>query len=187
MAEPLKDASKHVMGSDDWTVTLSEADLMTFKHDQLSPREQVHAREAIAIAQQCGIFSAKGATQSTESCCYHLMIGDEHLQLEQWKMAIQAMVESVGNSKRVNSQMTDDKMDHGSVMGNDALTFDKVGGTYMLAQLVTDEHTLKPSNVDDLLEDQQHTYNIIEWHLQQFVSGRCPDQLHMIIPSKGGV
>ncbi|KIO11182.1 hypothetical protein M404DRAFT_20672 [Pisolithus tinctorius Marx 270] len=187
MAEPLDDASKHVMGSDDWTATLSEADLATFKCDQLSPREQAHAREAIAIAQQCGIFCAKGATQSTESHCYRLAIGNEHLQLEQWKMAMRAMVESAGNSECPNSQMADEAMDQGDVIGNDAITDDETGSAYMLAQLATEEHTLEPSNVEDLLVDQRRAYDIIEWHLQQFVAGRCPDQLRMIIPGEGGV
>ncbi|KIO02612.1 hypothetical protein M404DRAFT_65468, partial [Pisolithus tinctorius Marx 270] len=38
-----------------------------------------------------------------------------------------------------------------------------------------------------LLDDQWRAYNIIDWHLQQFVTGRCPDQLHMIIPGEGSV
>ncbi|KIN95181.1 hypothetical protein M404DRAFT_61517, partial [Pisolithus tinctorius Marx 270] len=38
-----------------------------------------------------------------------------------------------------------------------------------------------------LLDNQQRAYDIIDWHLQQFVSGHCLDQLHMIIPGEGGV
>ncbi|KIN97096.1 hypothetical protein M404DRAFT_57923, partial [Pisolithus tinctorius Marx 270] len=38
-----------------------------------------------------------------------------------------------------------------------------------------------------LLEDQRQAYDIIDWHLQQFVTGGCPDQLHMIIPGEDGV
>ncbi|KIN94128.1 hypothetical protein M404DRAFT_169106, partial [Pisolithus tinctorius Marx 270] len=173
--------------ADGWTATLSDADLEIFKHEQLSAREQAHAKHAIAIALQCGIFSASGKTPASKNYSYRVAMENDALQLEHWLNAMRAMVDSGPSSQIPISQLTEEDPDIGSIVDNDGVVLGDAGGAYMFAQVAAVENTLKPSNVEDLLEDQQQAYDIIDWHLQQLMAGRCPDQLRMIIPGEGGV
>ncbi|KIN94791.1 hypothetical protein M404DRAFT_98806, partial [Pisolithus tinctorius Marx 270] len=174
-------------GADDWTGTLSEADLVIFKHEQLSAREQAHAKEAIAIGLQCGIFSASEKTPASTNYSYRVAIGKDALQLDHWMNAMRAMVNCGPESLGPASHLTEEDMDHGNVVDNDGVTQGDAGGAYMFAHVAGVEDTLEASNVEDLLEDQRRAYDIIDWHLQQLMAGRCPDQLRMIIPGEGGV
>jgi predicted GTPase len=38
-----------------------------------------------------------------------------------------------------------------------------------------------------LLWDQQHAYDIVDWHLQEILMGHNPPQLLMFMPGKSGV
>ncbi|KIO09446.1 hypothetical protein M404DRAFT_21969 [Pisolithus tinctorius Marx 270] len=139
--------------SGNWTATLSEVDLVAFKQDQLSAQEQAHAKQAIAIALQYGVFTACPPTQRPEKYSYQIAIGGDKPQLEAWLNTMHAMVDSVKENQI--SIMADKEMDQGGVLQNIGVTGPKAGGTYMLAQLVAVEDRLEPSAVDDLLEDQQ--------------------------------
>ena len=46
---------------------------------------------------------------------------------------------------------------------------------------------LTTAKTEELLEDQCRAYDIVDWHLQEFLSGVKPPQLCMIIPGEGGV
>ena len=44
-----------------------------------------------------------------------------------------------------------------------------------------------PTDVGSLNDDQQHAYDIVNWHLRETITGRMPPQLLMMIPGEGGV
>ncbi|KIO04732.1 hypothetical protein M404DRAFT_25843 [Pisolithus tinctorius Marx 270] len=54
LADIVNDSFEDRSETEDWTASLSETDLATFKRDQLSAREQAHTKQAIAIALQYG-------------------------------------------------------------------------------------------------------------------------------------
>ena len=43
------------------------------------------------------------------------------------------------------------------------------------------------TDVESLNDDQQHAYNIVDWHLKETMIGTMPPQLLMMIPGEGGV
>ena len=59
------------------------------------------------------------------------------------------------------------------------------------ATLITDfgfrGETLDAATLDDLLEEQRRAYDIIDMHLQSYLSGKGPPQLRMFIPGEAGV
>ncbi|KIN94228.1 hypothetical protein M404DRAFT_35282 [Pisolithus tinctorius Marx 270] len=187
LADIVDDSFEDRSETKDWTASLSETDLATFKRDQLSAQEQAHAKQAIAIALQYGVFTASGVMQRSMNYSCQVAMGEDVPQLEHWMVAMRAMLDCVPGSMMEMSEQAEQDMDHGNVVDNDGMTGPQVGSAYMLAQLATMELSLKPNNIEDLLDDQQQAYNIIDWHLQQFVMGRCLDQLHMTIPREGSV
>ncbi|KIO04588.1 hypothetical protein M404DRAFT_142574 [Pisolithus tinctorius Marx 270] len=184
LADAVDDTADGAGECEDWTATLSETDLATFKHDQLSMWEQAHAKHAIAIALQYGVFTTSSPIQPSENYSYRIAIGGNIPQLKAWISAMCAMADS-GNQNDI-SDITAEDIDQGSVTENEGMTATVAGGTYMLAQLVAVKNTLEPSDINNLLDDQWRAYDIIDWHLQQFISGWCLDQLCMIIPGEGG-
>ncbi|KIN99024.1 hypothetical protein M404DRAFT_30836 [Pisolithus tinctorius Marx 270] len=65
------------------------------------------------------------------------------------------MVDSGPSDQIGTSQLTEEELDHDSVMESDGEVLSDAGGAYMFAQVATVENMLKPSDVEDLLEDQQ--------------------------------
>ena len=61
------------------------------------------------------------------------------------------------------------------------------GDTGLIADLVSEVTALRAAKPNELLKDQWWAYDIIDWHLEQYLSGRCPQKLRMIIPGEAGV
>ena len=51
------------------------------------------------------------------------------------------------------------------------------GHTCLIADLAAEVSTLPAATLNELLEDKQHAYNIIDWHLGQHISGRHLKQM----------
>jgi len=71
---------------------------------------------------------------------------------------------------------------------NQALLESGVGNTYLITDMASEARRLEPAAPHKLLADQHRAYDIIDRHLQQFISGKCPKPMRMImIPGKAGV
>jgi len=46
-----------------------------------------------------------------------------------------------------------------------------------MADLAGEANALEAAALNKLLEDQRRAYNIIDWHLKEFISARCPKTL----------
>ena len=57
------------------------------------------------------------------------------------------------------------------------------------SQIVKDDETRRmlETDVQSLNDEQQHAYDIINWHLEETIAGKKPPQLLMNIPGEGGV
>ena len=70
---------------------------------------------------------------------------------------------------------------------SEALFANDAGDACVLADLAGEACSLEPAKPSKLLKDQRRTYDIIDWHLQEFLSRKCPKTLRMIIPGEAGV
>jgi len=81
----------------------------------------------------------------------------------------------------VNQEITD------IVALNKELFESETGNTCPIGDLASEAISLEPIVPNDLLDDQHQAYDVVNWHLQQFISGMHPKPLQMIIPGEAGV
>ena len=58
-----------------------------------------------------------------------------------------------------------------------ALFNSDIGHACLMADLATETSSLDTAAPNKLLEDQRRAYDIIDRHLQQHISGKCPKQM----------
>ena len=58
-----------------------------------------------------------------------------------------------------------------------ALFDSDTGHTCQMADLASETSSLRAAAPNELLEDQRRAYDLIDWHLQTYHSGRCPNLL----------
>ena len=68
-----------------------------------------------------------------------------------------------------------------------ALFDSDIGHACLIANLATETSSLDATAPNELLEDQCCAYDIIDWHLQEHISGKCPKQMQMLIPGEAGI
>lgn len=68
------------------------------------------------------------------------------------------------------------------------VNFHDTGGVEAVVDVIGQSSDALPTiDPNNLLLDQRHAYDIVDWHLQQTISGQHPPQLLMIIAGEGGV
>ena len=78
--------------------------------------------------------------------------------------------------------------DEGSALPLDnLLSQGDAGDTRLITDYTSGGEALDAAAVSQLLEEQCRAYDIVDMHLQQFLSGVKPPQLRMFIPGEGGV
>ena len=157
-----------------------------FKQEQVSPRERAHAHAAIAIGTSCGTFSIIAHDTPLQTQTIHTAMTSQLNQLISWQSAMQNMV--VQGTSEHGTQTTHASIEDSGIGDVSLLcTADSGNTTLLFANIASDTETLTAAKMEELLEDQRRTYDIVDWHLQKFLSGVKPPQLRMIIPSEGGV
>ena len=164
---------------------LTEQDLEIFKRSQQSPREEAHANEAINVALSHGMFPMTMLPNSQNTISYHFAAGDNRTRLIHWQAAMKLMAASIHVSvhQRDGSQnllTSVSALDTVSEQGD-------VGDTTLITDFGFRGETLDAAALDDLLEEQRRAYDIIDMHLQSYLSGKGPPQLRMFIPGEAGV
>jgi len=167
----------------DTFIPLTEADLKTFKAEQISPRERAHAHAAIAIGTSCGIFSVISNNDQLYTETIRTATALDFNQLASWQTAMQKMMSQLTPNRNAQLQHSTED-DNGEVTQHQSAD---LGDAFLLANITTESSSLSPSKPEELLEDQRRTYDIVDWHLQKFLSGFNPPQLRMVIPGEGGV
>ena len=167
----------------DTSIPLTEADLKTFKAEQISPRERAHAHAAIAIGTSCRIFSA--VPDNTQPCTESIRTATttDLNQLASWQTAMQKMISQLTSNHSAPSTHAKE-IDSGDVIQHQAID---QGDASLLVNITSESSSLSPSKPEELLEDQHRAYNIVDWHLQKLLSGFNPPQLRMVIPGEGEV
>ena len=165
--------------ADDLVIT--ENDLEKYKKDQESTREEAHADDAIYIGLSHGLFRTEGSFKASNVASYHFATGQNMLQLESWKATMKSMVVvgSVADGFAENEASVDAM--------EDVPEWQDVGNTRLLSDYGPGGSGLEPSRLLDLLEEQRRAYDIIDMHLQCYLSGGKPPQLRMFIPGEAGV
>jgi len=171
-------------------IALTEEDLQVFRRDQVSPREESHAEIAIQIAIMRGVFDpslnppSNSAASSIAS--YRIATGDDNRRLLEWLNSMREMTASIESSgPELPTPTTGDSSNVSEL--SQALFGSDTGHTCLLANLADEAHSLTAASPDKLLEDQRRAYDIIDWHLHQYLAGKCPRQMRMIIPGEAGV
>ena len=167
-------------------IPLTEQDLKLFKQDQVSPREEFHAHLAIQIAKTHGIFPSMVDPPSISSLSYRFASGDDNLKLFKWLNTMRAMTDKSLTSDQAAPAPSFDGTPN--IMELSQALFDSnTGHTCWMADLANETSSFRAAAPNELLEDQWCAYDLINWHLQKYLSGRCPNPLQMIIPGEAGV
>ena len=164
---------------------ITEQDLETFKRSQQSPREEAHANEAINVALSHGMFPMTVPLHAGNRISYHLAAGEDRLRLAHWQAAMKSMAASI----HAPPHQLDGIQNHSaSVCALETILHQgDAGDTTLIADFGVSGDTLDAAAPHDLLEEQRRAYDIIDMHLQGYLSGKGPPQLCMFIPGEAGV
>jgi hypothetical protein len=170
-------------------VTLTEADLETYKNLQKSWREESHGEIAVATARLKNIFDDAAKGWPLEKSNVGRAIGGDQAKLHAWltDMATEAWKQGQRNE---GTNEDDVIMSDVERLGNAELTNDVENGGVEPMPHMESEGVQKTTTAIDpthLLPDQRRAYDIVDWHLQETLANRQPPQLLMIIPGEGGV
>ena len=164
---------------------ITEQDLERFKRSQLSPREEAHANEAINVALSHGMFPMTMPSNAGSTISYHLAAGQDRLRLAHWQAAMKSMAASIHPSPH---QPNDNQNHLTSVCALDSiLNQGDEGDATLVSDLGVKGESLDAAAPHELLEEQRRAYDIIDMHLQGYLSGMGPPQLRMFIPGEAGV
>jgi len=167
----------------DTTILLTEANLKTFKAEQLSPQELAHAHVAIGIGTSCGVFNVILGETTVQTPSLRTATAFDLNQLASWQSTMQTMIaQATTNHSTQTIRAAED--DRGEISQHQTLDS---GDAFLFANIASDSSALTPAKPNELLEDQHCAYDIVDWHLQKLLSGLNLPQLRMIIPGEGGV
>ena len=158
-------------------LVLTEHDLEVYKKAQESSREEKHADEAITIALTCGMFAMAMIFHPSNVPSYQFATGHDRLQLALWQAAT-AHIPGV-------CVEGDKEADACAIEALRAL--EDMGETALLADHGLGGGGVEPLELVDLLPEQRWVYDIIDMHLQHYLSGGKLLQLWMFIPGEAGV
>jgi len=168
------------------SIPLTEEDLQAFCKDQVSPREESHANAAVQIALMRGVFPLISNPVCNPMCSYGIATENENVRLLKWLNAMREMSEKTLHSDHLS--LSQDAATCANVTELSRALFEgDTGDTCLLADLTKEDHALLAAQPNELLDDQCRAYDIIDWHLQQYLCGKCPQQMRMIIPGEAGV
>jgi len=168
------------------SIPLTEQDLLQFRRDQVSPREEAHADAAIQIGLKHGIFAVKHFVPCTSTLSFRSATAKDEVKLLNWITTMRLMTGQDHTSVDARNETTADNQSNIALLSQTLFEND-AGDTCLIAELAAEAPTLQPVAPNDLLEDQRRAYDIVDWHLQQFISGRRPKPLRMVIPGEAGV
>ena len=185
-AVDMDDTNATFQATEETCIPVAEQDLIQFQQDQVSPREEAHVALALEIAATCGIFSSETNPQSSPKNSYCLTTGDNERHLLKWLTSMQAMTKK--NQTLEDSSLSTSTANEANVTNLSQALFDSdIGHACLMADLATETSSLDVAAPNELLEDQRHAYDIIDWYMQQHISGKCPKQMRMLIPGEAGV
>ena len=185
-AVDMDDADTTFQATEETCIPVTEQDLIQFQRDQVSLREKAHAALALEIAATCGIFSSVTNAQSSPKNSYCLATGDDERHLLKWLTSMQVMTEK--NPTLEDPSLSTSTPNEANITDLTQALFDSdIGHACLIADLATETSSLDAAAPNELLEDQRRAYDIIDWHLQEHISGKCPKQMRMLIPGEAGV
>ncbi|KIK77096.1 hypothetical protein PAXRUDRAFT_36833 [Paxillus rubicundulus Ve08.2h10] len=177
------------MNEDGHNIELTEADLQVYKESQKNQCEEQHGKLAISIARSKGIIRNDTATWSCQSTDISIAHENDYLKLHMWQASMETMITDLNGEKNGDIVgLNGGKEDIGTLSwsGMDAMDADLGEGTGQLdggVQSIAGSLSI----VQDHLTLVEVSYNIIDWHLNETLTGTNPPQLLMIIPGEGGV
>jgi len=181
-----EDTDTNDIDMDEARIPLTEEDLKQFQWDQLSPHEEAHGDAAIQIVLARGFFPSNTSPPQNHCDSYRFATGNDKRLLLEWLNSMHAMTQK--NMKPDDAPPTSSTGSETNITKLSRALFDSEhGDTSLIADLVSKATALRAAAPNELLEDQWWAYNIIDWHLEQNLSGKCPKQLLMIIPGEAGV
>jgi hypothetical protein len=166
------------------TSTITEEDLKECLANSTPIREQLHATNALAIAEHVGIFSSLQSTWIVHPC-NRLRNAEEadFKLLSQWQLHIEKEVERVNNINALQSESSEESIpSQGNVQ---AISPDSLsqGPSVVLIQSEVEIPSMNPNGLN---REQRRTYEIVKDHLQQSLLGEQTRPLRMILYGEGG-
>ncbi len=162
---------------------------------QTSLPEEIHARMAIELAKRSGIFAEEQEAVndywpvSGKHKEIRNAIGGDLQNLTVWRRQLEANVKRMNEKEKSHSIVNDEGCVE--LLSTKALDIDSFGGCEVAMIDERDAAILKalplqaidPSSLND---EQRRAYDIVTWHLDQTLAGRCPPPLRMVTYGEGG-
>lgn len=148
--------------------------------EEQNSREEVYGKAALAAAKTCHVLRDTEGEWEVSGSRAGVATGDDMMNLERWQHALQASLTAMepgpivaGDADAGTVSMDDGLQESVQYIPPDNMG---VGETQLTA--------VEPSC---LFPEQRRAYDIVDWHLNQTLHGKNPEQLLMHIPGEGGV
>ena len=165
---------------------ISDDDVLRYEKLQRQDKEYVHGQLGVEAAKIKGIFhdDVKGWDVHDE----HEVTSpaeDVETRLQQWRSQLEQSSLSTSNPDPI-SNFEEHPCEAGVIPISDLCQEEIDDG---MSRRVDDECMVDTiqNEIDQLNDDQRRAFDIVDWHLNETISGKKPPQLLMVIPGEGGV